>query len=528
MTNQIQIPKSSFFSNCKIGQAPGKSHGYCYFLGSAPNNLKIRMDKILREHAMPWQMDELKKSKQNSLSFTGKKGPVWIYRALVSDAKKVSTGNVTHHGLLDDSSYASFRDQAGSFFLQFKKGNLSKLQVCFADTHREQEIAILVGMELASYQFRNYFFAAKGAAEANKVQVFIQKIEDKKGKTKPVFDRSILSEAQALGESLNLCRHMVNLPPGDLQPTSYSEIVKKHFQNSSTSKVTVWNENKLKQEGMGLHLAVGQGAANPPALVHIRYRPKKSVRTKPIAFVGKGITFDTGGLDIKPSSGMRLMKKDMGGSAVVFALAAWAEDVGLSVPCDFYLALAENAVDQNSMRPSDIFKARNGLTVEIHNTDAEGRLVLADALDVAVTQKGADAPEMVINVATLTGAIKVALGADLAGLFCNHDALAEKLLEAGQRKGDLSWRMPLYKKYNSSMNSAFADMVNSVDGFGGAITAALFLEKFVGGKPWAHFDIYAWNDRASGANGFGGGSGQGVQGLSEFLRELELNPSWVP
>ncbi|MGE3757659.1 MAG: leucyl aminopeptidase family protein [Pseudobdellovibrionaceae bacterium] len=521
--DQIQLPKSTFFSDCKMGQAPGKSTGFCYFFGNAQNS---KLDSVLREHALPYQADEIKKSKASSLHFTGKKGPVWIYRSQAN--AKSEDLKIDHGGLLDDSSYASFRDHAGSFFLQFKKSHAAKLQVILVETHREQEVAIFVGIKLAQYQFRNFFMPPKEDKTATKKQVFVLKLEGVKTKKKVALDKTILEEARALGESLNICRHLVNLPPGDLNPTSYSELAKKYFQNSSTSSVTVWNANKLKQEGMGLHLAVGQGAAHPPALVHISYRPKKSVRTKPIAFVGKGITFDTGGLDIKPSSGMRLMKKDMGGSATVFALAAWAEEVGLSVPCDFYLALAENAVDQNSMRPSDVFRARNGMVVEIHNTDAEGRLVLADALDVAVTQKGKDAPEVVINVATLTGAIKVALGADLAGLFCNHDSLAEKLLEAGQRKGDLSWRMPLFKKYTGSMSSPFADFVNALDGFGGAVTAALFLEKFVGGKPWAHFDIYAWTDRAQGALGSAGGSGQGVQALSEFLRELELNPSWVP
>ena len=239
---------------------------------------------------------------------------------------------------------------------------------------------------------------------------------------------------------------------------------------------------------------------------------------KPVAFVGKGVTFDSGGLDIKPSSGMRLMKKDMGGAAAVAGLAMWAHRVNYSKPLDFYLALAENSVDGKSFRPSDVITARNGLQVEIHNTDAEGRLVLADALDVAVTQTKADEPEMVIDVATLTGAIKVALGADLAGLFTNDDDLAEKLSQAGQAAGDLSWRMPLLSKYNGASSSHFADMVNAVDGFGGAITAALFLEKFVKQKSWAHLDIYAWTEKATGSLQAAGGNAQGLYCLIEFVK----------
>jgi leucyl aminopeptidase len=251
--------------------------------------------------------------------------------------------------------------------------------------------------------------------------------------------------------------------------------------------------------------------------VHLRYRPAKKSKRKPLAFVGKGITFDTGGLDIKPSSGMRLMKKDMGGAASVIATALWVAESAYEHPCDFYLALAENAVDAEAFRPSDVFTARNGLRVEIDNTDAEGRLVLADGLDVAVTQKGADEPECVIDVATLTGAIKVGLGAEIAGLFSNDDELANALTRAGHRAGDLNWRMPLYDKYFASLSSPFADFKNSGEGFGGAITAALFLQKFVRAKKWAHLDVCAWTDKAQGALQATGGSGQPVQCLIEFL-----------
>jgi leucyl aminopeptidase len=214
---------------------------------------------------------------------------------------------------------------------------------------------------------------------------------------------------------------------------------------------------------------------------------------------------------------MRLMKKDMGGAASIVGLATWVAEMKYPGPCDFYLALAENAVDANSFRPSDVCVARNGMSVEIDNTDAEGRLVLADALDVAVTQKGVDEPEVVIDVATLTGAIKVGLGVDIAGLFSNDDELAESLTTAGQRAGDLNWRMPLFDKYWGEMSSPFADCKNSGGSFGGAITAALFLQKFVRGKKWAHLDVYAWADKAQGALGAQGGSGQPVQALIEYL-----------
>ena len=254
----------------------------------------------------------------------------------------------------------------------------------------------------------------------------------------------------------------------------------------------------------------------PPRLVKISYRPTKAAKgTQPIALVGKGITFDSGGLDIKPAAGMRLMKKDMGGSAAVVGAVYWAALTGAAHPIDAYVALAENSIGSRAFRPGDVLTARNGTTVEIHNTDAEGRLVLADALDVAVT--ASEKPRAVIDLATLTGAIKVALGANLAGLFTTDETLGAALAEAGTRAGDLTWAMPLVQRYRAQSNSNFADGVNAVDGFGGAITAALFLEKFARDVPWAHLDIYAWKDAADGAFAEGGGSGQGVLLLAEWL-----------
>jgi leucyl aminopeptidase len=170
-----------------------------------------------------------------------------------------------------------------------------------------------------------------------------------------------------------------------------------------------------------------------------------------------------GGLDIKPSAGMRLMKKDMGGAAAVLALAQWVSASGYSRPCDFYLCLAENSVDAKAFRPSDLIRSRSGQLVEIDNTDAEGRLVLADGLDVAVTQR--ETPEIVIDVATLTGAIKVALGAEVAGLFSNDEQLGNDLFMAGLRAGDYNWKMPLVDRYFSSLHSHFSDFKNSADGF---------------------------------------------------------------
>ena len=331
--------------------------------------------------------------------------------------------------------------------------------------------------------------------------------------------KTIAKEAKAI----NIARHLVNLPPNILNPETYATEVESTFKNQGLS-VEVWKDERLKKENMNLLRAVGQGSEFSPRLVHLKYRPKfqnDKIKAKPIAFVGKGITFDTGGLDIKPANGMRLMKKDMGGSAAILGLCYWASATEYAYPLDFYLSIAENSVDEKAFRPSDVIVARSGASVEIHNTDAEGRLVLADALDVAIKQQGPNEPLLVINVATLTGAIKVGLGTEVAGLFCNHDLLSDMLFESGREQNDLCWPMPLFQSYRNQLRSQFADMSNCSDsGYGGAISAALFLESFIGDKPWAHLDIYAWREGISGAFSESGGSGQSVLMLSNFLTHI--------
>ncbi len=362
---------------------------------------------------------------------------------------------------------------------------------------------LISGLEVALYRFRSV------SVRDWSIRVFHKKKS---------LSSSALETLSVRGQSINLARHLVNLPPNRLYPESFVQLAKENFKGAKNLKIEVWDERRLEKEGMGLHLGVGQGSKFPPRLLILSYRPRASDRRAPVALVGKGITFDSGGLDLKPSSGMRLMKKDMGGSAAVMGIMNWAVKSGLDYPLDAYLALAENSVSENSFRPSDVLRSRNGLEVEIHNTDAEGRLVLADAMDVAVTAK--IKPRCLIDLATLTGAIKVGLGAKVAGLFSNNQELRDQLVLAARASGDWAWPMPLVQAYAGSMKSNYADLVNSVDGFGGAITAALFLEKFSAGIPWAHLDIYAWKDSAEGCFLESGGSGQGVLLLTEWLTQL--------
>jgi leucyl aminopeptidase len=404
---------------------------------------------------------------------------------------------------LKTSAEARVRDAMGPLL-----GLFDRLEVEWAeielDLSKELFGSALYGLEIALYRFKRVL-----NSEDPKFRLRL------KTKGRPLTAKAIQTEV-ARGQGVNLARHMVNLPPNELNPVTYADFVQDFLKGLKNVKVDVWDEKKLAAENMNLHLAVGQASATKPRLVHIKYRPPGGGKA-PIALIGKGITFDSGGLDIKPSSGMRLMKKDMGGSAAVVGVMYWAASTGLKVSLDAYLAMAENAVGSNSFRPSDVITARNGMAIEIHNTDAEGRLVLADAMDVGATAK--EKPRYLIDVATLTGAIKVALGSQLAGLFSNDNRLSSSIGAAGVEIGDLSWTMPLFKRYNSQMNTIFADTVNSVDGFGGAVTAALFLEKFTREIPWAHLDIYAWKDGSDGAWTENGGSGQSVLNLSRWLEK---------
>lgn len=397
------------------------------------------------------------------------------------------------------------RDCVGAVLSSLEKLDVGEAEFLL-ELNQEHLAAAILGLELALYKFKRVF---KGEESSLRISL---KNHGEALSAKEIAPMTMPAQA------VNMARHLTNLPPNLLNPVSYAQAMQKWFARSPGLSVEVWDERRLERERMNLHLSVGRGSKYQPRLLKFKYRPRGASKQAPIALVGKGITFDTGGLDIKPAAAMRLMKKDMGGSAAVLGILDWAVRSKFDQPLDVYAALAENAIGQDAFRPSDVIEARNGLTVEIHNTDAEGRLVLADSLTLATESK--QKPKCVIDVATLTGAIKVALGSGIAGLFSNDGELSQSLAQSGQTSGDFVWVMPLYQKYRSQMHSTFADMINSPDGFGGAITAALFLQKFVGDVPWAHLDVYAWKDSSDGAWTESGGSGQGVLCLVQWLQSL--------
>jgi leucyl aminopeptidase len=326
-----------------------------------------------------------------------------------------------------------------------------------------------------------------------------------------------IDENVQLAEATFLVRDLVNIPAGDCGPAEL-EIAVLALADESGAKVSVTRDNALS-EGYPMVAAVGRAAApgREPRLIELDHGDRRHPR---IAIVGKGVCFDSGGLDIKPSSGMRLMKKDMGGAAHALALARLVIRSRLPVRVHLLIPAVENAVSGAAFRPGDILNSRNGLTVEVGNTDAEGRLILGDALTRALEEK----PELIVDFATLTGAARVALGPDLPALFANDEALAAALLAGGTRVGDPLWRMPLWQPYAEMLSSDVADLGNMADApMAGAVTAALFLQKFVpDSTPWAHLDTFAWRPSARPGRPKGGDA-LGLRAAWEMLKERYAN-----
>ncbi|MBB5987264.1 leucyl aminopeptidase family protein [Sphingobium lignivorans] len=322
-----------------------------------------------------------------------------------------------------------------------------------------------------------------------------------------------IASAVAQAGATALVRDMVNMPTADMGPDQI-EAQAQAIAARHGATLTVTRGDALEAGYPMIH-AVGRAAdrTNAPRLVELTWGHEDHPR---IALIGKGITFDTGGLDIKPASGMRLMKKDMGGAAHALALAELVMDAALPVRLHLLLPLAENAIAGNAFRPGDILRSRKGLTVEIGNTDAEGRLVLGDAL----TRAGEEKPELIVDFATLTGAARVALGPDLPAMFANDDALATQLAACGTAVDDPVWRMPLWDPYHELFKSDVADLSNSGESaFAGAITAALFLRRFVPEKtPWIHLDTFAWRPVAKPGRPKGG-EACGLRATFAMLRE---------
>lgn len=362
-----------------------------------------------------------------------------------------------------------------------------------ADAAGDPHLAAL-GFVLGAYRFNRY--ATKGEQKA------------RLSLTDSVDAKQLEAEVTAVF----LARDLINTPASDMGPKELEKATRK-LAKVHDAEVSVIKGDDLLEENFPMVHAVGRASTRAPRIIDMVWgsadRPK-------VTLVGKGVCFDTGGLNIKPGDSMSLMKKDMGGAANVLALASIIMDAGLPVRLRVIIGAVENSISGNAFRPGDVLHSRKGLTVEIGNTDAEGRLVLGDALALADEEE----PEILIDMATLTGAARVALGPDLPAMFCDDDTFAGAISAAGDQVQDPVWRMPLWQGYKPNLKSQVADLNHISKGpFGGSITAALFLQHFVvKSRSWAHFDLYAWV-AAQKPWAPVGGEAQAIRAIAKVLRD---------
>ena len=349
-----------------------------------------------------------------------------------------------------------------------------------------------LGWALAAYRFERYKQATPPAAS--------------------LFpgSASTADSARVLARAVARVRDLINTPASDMMPKDLAAAVLDLATGHGAEPRVVTGEALLDEGYPAIH-AVGRASVHRPRLIDLAWGDSRAPR---LTLVGKGVCFDSGGLDIKPASGMRLMKKDMGGAAHAIGLADLVMSTALPVRLRLLVPAVENAIGGNAYRPGDVVPTRKGLTIEVDNTDAEGRIVLSDAL----AEGAADTPDLMIDFATLTGAARVALGADLPAMFSNDEAVAGGIADAGRDVHDEVWRLPLHAPYRELIDSRVADIMNgSSQPYGGAITAALFLQAFVPDEiPWAHFDIMAWTTRAKPARPVGG-EAMALRAVFEFI-----------
>jgi leucyl aminopeptidase len=385
-------------------------------------------------------------------------------------------------GAADKTGPDTIRRFAGQVVKIAEKLKCKTVTAVIPDTDRVRlDVAVEAAAEgalLASYRFTKYLTKDTSAPS---IQLFELAI---RGRSK--VDAAI-ARAQAIADGVCLARDLVNEPPASLTPVEFARRAQAAGKFAGF-KVTVLDEKAIAREKMGLVLAVAAAAMpyTPPRVVRLEYRPKGKAK-KHICLVGKGLTFDSGGLDIKPADGMLDMKIDMAGAAAVLGAMQAIARIKPDVAVTGYLGCVENGIGGNAFHPSDIITSRKGLTVEINNTDAEGRLVLADCIDLALTQQK---PDLLIDLATLTGASMIALGPTTAAVFTDDDTLAADIQTIGKRCGEDFWRLPLNDDLIGQLKSPIADTKNTGTRMGGAITAALFLKMFVDGRAnWAHIDL---------------------------------------
>jgi leucyl aminopeptidase len=358
----------------------------------------------------------------------------------------------------------------------------SKVAISLGTATADEVAAVTEGALLGAYSYRRYRQSSLDAHQPP-VESVVVLVDDPKS----TAAKQAVSRAQIVCAAVCLARDLVNTPPSDLHPREFAEIAAAEAARVSL-EIEILDEKALKKGGYGGIVGVGQGSVNPPRLVRLAYRHPKA--TKTVALVGKGITFDSGGLSLKPAAPMEWMKSDMGGAAAVLCAMVAIARLKLAVNVTGWAPLAENMPSGTAQRPSDVLTTYGGKTVEVLNTDAEGRLVLADALARASEEH----PDLIVDAATLTGAQLVALGTHTSGVMANNDDTRAAVVDAANRAGEQMWPMPVPPELRKSLDSAIADIANIGDAYGGMLVAASFLSDFVGDNegepiPWAHLDI---------------------------------------
>ena len=477
-------------------------------------------------------LDRQKGSSKNTALFLDKKSNISDFRGIFDDKinnkilnflksnKKTQKSKIASLNLEFDQKVmiilivnkndSQQAEQLGSKFYDYIKGNDidNVLILGSSSSSIKNKIKLdefLHGAELKSYEFNLY-----KTKKTNKI------INFNILKSKNIINEKIRTKLDAILKGVNLTRDLVSEPGNILTPDEYTKRLLKLKKHGL--KITVYDEKKLKNLGLNALLGVGQGSINGTYLVTIEWNGAKS-KSKPLAFVGKGVCFDTGGISLKPARFMEEMTYDMAGSAVVAGLMKNFALRKAKINAVGVVGLVENMPGGNAQRPGDIVKSYSGKTIEILNTDAEGRLVLADAL--SFTEKKFK-PQFMIDLATLTGAIIVCLGEEYAGLFSNDDNISKKKFEAGEKVGEKVWRLPLHENYDKLINSKIADVQNiNYAGGAGSITAAQFLKRFILNKTsWVHLDIagMAFSKKAANINP-GGATGYGVRLLNKFIED---------
>lgn len=439
------------------------------------------------------------------LDFTAKAGSLVKFAA--GEATKAKL--VIAVGLPDEPTAEDLR-RAAALGIKAAKG-AATVAVDLHPAGIDEVEAIAEGLRLGLYEYDRYKTKKKEPkpTQVSKITIlspFARQTTATKG----------LERAEVVIDSVNQARDWVNTPPGDLRPAEFARQISEYAGDAL--KVEVWDEKRLIKEKCGGILGVGQGSDSPPRLVKLTYSPQGA--KKHLALVGKGITFDSGGLSIKPGASMQTMKLDMGGAAAVMATAVAIARLGLPVKVTAFAAIAENMPSGSATRPGDVLTIRGGQTVEVHNTDAEGRLVLADALVLASEAK----PDLIVDVATLTGACMVALGLRTSGILSNDDKLAQNLHASSKVAGESMWPLPITEEMEEIVkSSSIADLrQHNPKPYGGTLFAAAFLREFVGDLPWIHLDIAgpAFNEGSAYDYTPVGGTGAGVRTLVQLASEL--------